>query len=128
MVAGCLSGCFGPSEPPAPHLNYVNGHIVFSDGKIAVDRADRAVIEFHSADGSETRKICGTIIDGTYQIFTDPEGENLIGAPEGEYVVTITPSKDGGQPIPRKYTNKETSGLDAVVVAGINNFDFELAQ
>jgi hypothetical protein len=123
IIAGC-----GAPVVEVERLNVVTGNITFADNKTKIDLADQSVVEFHPIEGEfKGRKIWGSLIEGSYSISTEEEGQKTTGAPEGDYVVTITPSKTHRLSIPVKYRDPKTSDLTAQVAEGVNtDVDFEL--
>ncbi|MFO0917979.1 MAG: hypothetical protein U0872_06640 [Planctomycetaceae bacterium] len=116
-----LAGCGGGGEA-APRLNIVSGHVAFSDAKKSIDAADHSVVVFHPAnDVSGEETISGPLIEGAFSIWTEKDGEKILGAPEGDYTVTISPPKSSPKAIPAKYRDPKTTDLTAHVDKGINN-------
>ena len=128
VLLASFAGCGRPVIEPGSRLNIVTGNIEFADKKKKIDDTDHATIQFHLKDGgSKDKKILGTLIDGAYSLSTEEAGEKILGAPEGDYIVTITPSKSHPQAIPAKYRDPTTSDLTAHVEEGINtDIDFEI--
>jgi hypothetical protein len=114
-----ITGCSGP--PPGVTLNTVRGDVELPEGKTHIDAADHALIQFHPKDGEgKSRTITGTLIEGQYTLMTEENGEKILGAPEGDYVVTITSPKSAPHVIPSKYSDPKTTDLTAHVDEGNN--------
>jgi hypothetical protein len=111
----------------------VSGRVTL-DGKPLVD----AQISFRPANGPEAFGVLDG--DGRYTLSTRAAGD---GAVAGKHAVTLSPLTEGliltpdadprlpaptpgAMPVPAKYLQAETSGLEATVVPGENVFDFDL--
>ena len=115
-------------------LNVVSGKIVFADKRVDPNLADNSIVQYHPKNGeSNGQKIWGGVSEGSYTIFTEENGERVLGAPEGDYVVTINPvapdvtdpkkgpaTAPGEKAIPKIYRDPKTTDLTAHVAEGIN--------
>ena len=112
LVSGCDSG---------PKMGKVKGTVTM-DG----NPAPSLEVSFEPKDPSlGTTAIGYTQSDGTYELHYPG---NELGAPVGEYTVSISPAETDGEtpapPVPAKY-NSETE-LSFTVEAGANTADFSL--
>lgn len=117
-TAGC--GSADDENPNAPRVLNVTKGTITMNGK---DIVHGAIVTFHPKAGGAT----GQLISGIYQndegcffLSTDEGRKKVLGAPEGEYMVTIQPPARYPTAIPAKYANPATSGLTAVIKSGMN--------
>lgn len=103
-------------------LNQVEGGSITINGR-QIDNG--AIVTFHpKAGGAEGQKIFGTYSSGErdFSLVTEKGSNKALGAPAGEYVVTIQPPVPNAPSwIPAKYGNPATSGLTAEVKKGSNH-------
>lgn len=127
-VLGTIMGCGYSGSDIGPHLNLVKGRVAFTDNRKSIDSVNSAILEFHPKDGdSADQKVWGSLMEGGFFVVTEEAGEKTLGAPEGDYVVTITPPANQKQSIPAKYSDPKTSDLTAHVEPGADVYlDFQL--
>lgn len=120
LILAVSGGCGGGDKQEENVLNTVRGAIKFK-GK---DIPTASIVSFHPKDGSST----GQVISGTYSsedsyfsVETVKDGETFVGAPVGEYIVTVESPKRNPGAIPAKYAKPATSGLTVEIKQGMNN-------
>ena len=108
-------------------LTPVRGKVTLADGK-AVQEGN---VTFIPVKGSEAKAglSAGQIKNGEYTLYTDGK----VGAPEGQYKVTVTPPMmpTGGKEAPtttfdRKYSDQATTPLMLHVPS--NSYDLKLSK
>jgi hypothetical protein len=126
LILLCTASCAGGRKPVVP----VRGKVLFHGQPAA-----GASIVFHPADKQDPRPAYpGAEVgpDGSFQLTTYRPND---GAPVGKYVVTVIWLKvDQGKvrqysPLPGRYSNPATSGLEATITQGSNELPpFQLAS
>jgi hypothetical protein len=124
LVVITVTGCGqGPEYVP------VTGTVKYSDG--TVPQGDAPAITFQPVEAGPKRKgASGTIAeDGTFSLQTVQPGD---GAQPGDYKVTVHVMKGyprGKHMVAEKYTNRDTTPLNATVKpSGENHFDFTVEK
>jgi hypothetical protein len=131
VIVGCGPKAKIPDGPLTEMLNGVHGDITFENKKIHQQGADGCTITFHpESGGSSDQVISGLVDEGSYSIKTVEGSTTKIGAPEGNYLVTIVkpsgPARKFAGPINSKYADPKTTDLKATVSEGQNEINFEL--
>lgn len=123
LAVTAMVGCGEARKRPeiGPMLNTVGGDITLSSRDANLHDYDGAIVQLHPKGGAAAdKKISGSVMEGNFVIQTEEAGNKIMGAPDGEYAITISPSNGGAQPVPAKYTDPATSGLTTVVKKGPN--------